>query len=295
MATAPTPTTPTTPAAPIDPHSQVVRIGDRRGVFFDFYARLLRAPWHRLILLFAALYAVANALYAGLYLLAGDAIQNAEPGSFLDAFSFSVQTMATIGYGAMSPRGVAGNALVLVESFTGLVSLALATGIVFSKFARPRAGILFSNRAVIAERNGVPCLMLRVANSRGSDIADASIRVTALLSEVTAEGESMRRFHDLVLLRDKSPLLLMSWLVVHPIDRQSPLFGRTAADWPDIQIYANVTGIDGIYGQTVYAYHLYTAADVVHGGRFADVIRQLPDGRRELDLRRFHDVVAPAG
>lgn len=276
---------------PVDPHSQVIRIGDRKGLFFDVYARVLRASWYRVILLFAGCYAVANALFAALYLVAGDAIQNAAPGSFLDAFSFSVQTMATIGYGAMSPRGVVGNALVLVESFTGLVALALATGIVFAKFARPRAGILFSHRAVIGERNGVPCLMLRVANSRGSDIADAAIRVTALISEVTAEGEAMRRFHDLTLLRDKSPLLLMSWLVIHPIDQSSPLHGKSEAEWQDIQIYANVTGIDGIYGQTVYAYHFYTAADIVRRARFADVIRQLPDGRRELDLRKFHDVV----
>lgn len=281
------------PPPPIDPHSLVVRVGDRRGLFFDFYARLLRAPWHRVILLFATFYAVANALFAALYLLAGDAIQNARPGSFLDAYSFSVQTMATIGYGAMSPRGVAGNALVLVESFTGLVALALATGIVFSKFARPRAGFLFSHRAVVAEHNGVMSLMLRVANARGSDIADAAVRVTALLSEVTAEGEAMRRFHDLALMRDRSPLLLMSWLIIHPIDEKSPLHGKAPADWEDIQIYASATGIDGIYGQTVYAYHLYTAAQLVRGGRFADVIRRLPDGRRELDLRKFHDVALP--
>ena len=285
---------PLPPPPPVDPHAQVVRIGDHRGLLFDFYARLLHARWHRVILLFASFYTVANALFASLYLLAGNAINNAQPGSFLDAFSFSVQTMATIGYGAMSPRGVFGNALVLVESFTGLLFLALATGIVFSKFARPRAGILFSHRAVVAPRNGIPCFMLRVANSRGADIADASIRVTALVTEVTAEGETLRRFHDLALQRDKTPLLLMSWLVIHPIDQQSPLFGETPAEWDDIQIYASVTGIDGVYGQTVYAYHLYTARDVVHGGRFADVIRPLPDGRRELDLRKFHDVVEAA-
>jgi inward rectifier potassium channel len=272
----------------------VVRIGEPHGIFFDFYARLLRARWHRLILLFAGFYAVANAVFAALYLLAGDAIHNAEPGSFLDAFSFSVQTMATIGYGAMSPRGLAGNALVLVESFTGLLSLALATGIVFAKFARPRPGFLFSLRAVVGSRNGIPCLMLRVANSRGADIADASIRVTALMSETTAEGEALRRFRDLPLERDRTPLLLMSWLVIHPIDERSPLFGKPPAEWEDIQIYASVVGIDGVYGQTVYAYHLYTARDVIHGARFADVIRPLPDGRRELDLRKFHDVVEAA-
>jgi inward rectifier potassium channel len=276
---------------PVDPHSQVIRIGDRKGLFFDFYARLLRAPWHRVIFLFAGFYALANAIFAVLYLIAGDAIQNAEPGSFLDAFSFSVQTMATIGYGAMSPRGVSGNALVLAESFTGLVALALATGIVFSKFARPRAGILFSERAVIGDRDGVPTLMFRVANSRGSDIAGAEMRVTALIAEQTAEGEWMRRFHDLALVRDKTPLLLMSWLVMHPIDAASPLHGLGEAGWADVQIYANVTGIDGIYGQTVYAYHLYTDADIARRARFADVIRILPDGRRELDLRKFHDVV----
>jgi inward rectifier potassium channel len=173
------------------------------------------------------------------------------------------------------------------------VALALATGIVFAKFARPRAGILFSDRAVIGDRNGVPSLMFRVANSRGSDIAGAEMRVTALLAEQTAEGEWMRRFHDLALVRDKTPLLLMSWLVMHSIDAASPLHGLSEEQWKDVQIYANVTGIDGIYGQTVYAYHLYTDGDIARGARFADVIRILPDGRRELDLRKFHDVIEP--
>jgi inward rectifier potassium channel len=278
----------------LDTRLRVVRRGHRHGPFHDAYARLLRARWSTLILLLAGAYLATNTVFATLYLLVGDAIQSARPGSFLDAFSFSVQTLATIGYGAMSPRGIAGNAIVAAESFLGLFGLALTTGLVFSKFARPRGGFLFSRRAVVAPRNGVPCLMLRVANARGSEIADASIRVNALINEVSAEGERMGRFHDLHLQRSTSPVLLLSWLVIHEIDERSPLFGLSASDLRSrrIQIFTSVTGIDGAYGQTVYAFQIYAPDDVLFGVRFTDVVRELPDGRREIDLRKLHDVEA---
>lgn len=276
----------------LDMRLRLVRLGHRRGPFHDAYARLLRARWSTLILLLAGAYLATNTVFASLYLLVGDAIQSARPGSFLDAFSFSVQTLATIGYGAMSPRGIAGNAIVATESFLGLLGLALTTGLVFAKFARPRGGFLFSRRAVVTPRNRVPCLMLRVANARGSEIADASMRVTALISEVSAEGDRLGRFHDIRLQRSTTPVLLMSWLVIHEIDEQSPLFGMSASELRSrrIQIFASVTGIDGTYGQTVYAFHIYAPEDVLFGVRFRDVVRELPDGRREIDLRKLNDV-----
>jgi inward rectifier potassium channel len=284
---------PPRPSRPLDMRRDVVRLGERRGPFHDLYARLLRVRWSTLVLLLAAAYLSINTLFACIYLLAGDAIENADPGSFLDAFSFSVQTLATIGYGAMSPRGAIGHILVATESFLGLLAVALTTGLVFAKFARPRAAILFSRRCVVGPRNGRPCLMLRVANGRGSDIADASIRMTVLVSEVTQEGERLGRFHDLHLERSTSPLLLMTWLVIHPLDERSPLhrLGPDELRERRIQIFAAITGIDGIYHQTVYSYQLYTPDDIEFGARFADVLRELPDGRRELDLRKLHDIL----
>src|SRR5205814_3376023 len=125
---------------------------------------------------------------------------------FGDAFFFSVQTLSTIGYGVMSPKGVYGSAVVTFEAFVGLLGMAMASGLMFSKFARPTARVLFASKMVIAKRDGKPCLLLRVANGRGNDVVEASLRVSVLKEEVTAEGEKMRRFHDLELLRNQPPL-----------------------------------------------------------------------------------------
>jgi inward rectifier potassium channel len=222
----------------------IVRLGQPRAVVRDMYARLLQARWWQLIVLCVVLYVAANALFATVYLLLGDCIAGAEPGSFVDALSFSVQTMSTIGYGGMMPNGAWADVLVGVESLVGLLLLALATGIVFTRFARPSAGVIFSNRAILGTRDGQPCLMFRLANERGSDIVEAS------------------------------------------------LHGKTPQDLAreDIRFITNMTGIDGTFMQTVYAYHMYTAADIAQDVHFEDVIRPLPDGRFELDLAKFHEV-----
>jgi inward rectifier potassium channel len=272
--------------------ASIVRVGQRRAYQSDLYAFLLRSTWRRLILLCAALYLLVNSVFALLFVEIGQCIQGARPGSFFDAFFFSVQTLATIGYGVMSPEGVCGHVLVSVEALFGLLGLALLTGIVFAKFSRPRAGVVFSRSAIIAPHNGVPCLLFRVANERGSDIVEASMRLSALMDSTTSEGKALRRFYDLPLERATTPLLLMSWLVIHRIDEHSPLYGKSADDCRkgDVRIIASVTGMDGTFMQSVYAYHVYTVDHIVHNADFADVIRRLPDGRYELHLGKFHDL-----
>src|SRR5262249_23589165 len=161
------------------------------------------------------------------YLLLGHAIANARPGSFSDAFFFSVQTMATIGYGQMAPATFAAHVLVSVEAFVGLVGFAMVTGITFSKFSRPTARILFSNVAVVTQRDGVPCLMFRMANERGTSIVEAQAHVVLTRSETTLEGEKVRRFYDLKLLRQQNILFALSWTALHPITQESPFSGET--------------------------------------------------------------------
>lgn len=272
----------------------VVRIGQRRAFARDLYAHLIHARWRTLLLLFVVGYIGANLLFAEVYLTLGNCIEGAEEGSYLDAFSFSVQTMSTIGYGALAPRGVCGDVLVSIQSLAGLLGFAVATGILFSKFARPSAGVIFSRKAIISPRNGQPCLMFRVANERGSDIVEAAVRVTALVTETTTEGDGLRRLIDLPLMRDTTPILLMSWLVVHPIDENSPLHGLTDEDLiaDNVRIIVSLTGIDGGFMQTVYAYHAYVAADLFRDHQFADVITDRGDGSFLLDLTKFHDVRA---
>lgn len=282
--------------APTDPPAtslrrSVVRVGQPRAYLTDLYAGLLALPWRYLIALLATAYVLVNAAYASLYVGLGDCVGGGD-GGFFDAFFFSIQTLATIGYGVMHPAGTCGHVLVGLESLNGLLGFAVVSGIVFAKFARPSAAVIWSSRAVIARRNGVPHLMFRVANARGSHVAQASLQVVALLDDVTAEGERMRRMHDLALERAQTPLLIMSWLVLHRIDETSPLYGKSAEDFArgDIRITASLTGIDDVLAQAIYAYHQYGPDQVVRDARFVDVIRRLPDGRSELNLGKFHDV-----
>src|SRR5262249_21672410 len=157
--------------------------------------------WFKVMLLVAGTYLGINAIFATLYLAGGDCIAGAAPRSLRDAFFFSVQTFSTIGYGVMAPKTLYASVVVTLEAFVGLVTVAMATGLMFAKFSRPTARVLFSDRIVLAPRDGKPTLMLRLANERGNDIIEASFRVTVLKAEVTAEGEMMRRVHDVPLVR----------------------------------------------------------------------------------------------
>ncbi|HEY6418118.1 MAG TPA: ion channel [Candidatus Binataceae bacterium] len=267
--------------------------GDEEQLLADLYHYFLTASWPMLLLIVAALFAVVNLFFALGYFLDGG-IENARPGSFLDCFFFSVQTMATIGYGKMSPATTAANVLVSFEALFGLVGLALVTGLVFSKFARPSAKVRFSRYAVVSTRDGVPCLMFRMANLRGNQIVEASIRISIARTEVTAEGESMRRVRDLELARDHQPLFALSWTVFHPIVEGSQLFGETAASLarsaPDFIL--SITGFDQTFAQTIYARHVYHLDDIKWDARFVDVLVIAADGRPSVDYSHFDDVVA---
>jgi len=212
----------------------------------DFYHTVMSAPWPLVMLALGAAYILTNLAFAVLYLLGGDCIANAVPGSFADVFFFSVQTMATIGYGAMAPKTFYAHTLVTVEAIFGLFGVALATGIVFAKFARPTARVVFSEVAIINKRNGVPHLSFRVANARANQIVEASIRVSALKFEYTTEGERMRRYFDMALVRSTNPIFAMTWTVMHPIDETSALYGATPASLQQTQatVVASMSGLD---------------------------------------------------
>jgi inward rectifier potassium channel len=271
----------------------IVRVGTPRYSWLrDFYAGLLRARWPVVLLVFAVAYALVNVLFACLYLAIGDAIVGARPGSFEDAVSFSVQTLSTVGYGVLSPRPPWGNVVVGGETFVGILLVAVATGICFSKFARPRAGMVFSSRLVIGMHEGRRCLMLRLANTRGGEIVEASMRLTAIKKVVTAEGRTMRRLYDMTLERSSTPIVMLTWLAVHPIDASSPLHGLDAEDLrrEEVRIIANVTGIEGVFMQTVYLSAMFDAEHIVHDAHFADMLSTRPDGRTQVDLRKLSDV-----
>jgi inward rectifier potassium channel len=210
----------------------------------------------------------------------------------LDAFFFSVQTMATIGYGSMYPSTDYANLLVSIEALVGLLGVAMGTGLMFARFSRPTARVLFSGVAVIAPHNGVPALMLRVANERRNQILEAQIGVSLLRDEVTAEGNFMRRFYDLKLLRSQTRSFALSWMVIHEIDENSPLYGVTPElmAQTETDIVVTITGIDETASQTVHARHYYMTEEILWNMRFVDIFTKKSDGRRMLDFHRFHDV-----
>jgi len=271
---------------------EIVSIGLRTTPLRDVYHSLLTATWLKFFGLVLVTYLGANVLFALGYLSIGDGIEEARPGSFSDAFFFSVQTMATIGYGKMAPRGLPANLLVTLEALVGLLGLALVTGLVFSKFSRPTARVIFSRNAVVTLFDGVPSLLFRMANERGNQIAEAQAHLVLLRTERTPEGEEVRRVHDLRLRRSQSAFFAFTWLVVHPITPDSPLFGETAESLreKDIDLVASMTGLDETLSQAVHVRHAWAPADILWNHRFVDVLVPVPGGRRAIDYRKFHDV-----
>ncbi|MGZ3460334.1 MAG: ion channel, partial [Archangium sp.] len=242
-------------AAPFRPRalaplsSGLIMLGARRAGLRDIYYYFVSGSWWRLLGAFVVTYLSINLLFACAYLAAGG-VQNVAPGSFADPFFFSVQTFATIGYGGMFPTGLAAHLLVTGESMLGLIYVAMGTGLVFAKFSRPRARVLFSKVAVIAPRNGVPTFMFRAANERVNHIVEAQMTVALLRTEHTLEGERIRRIIDLPLVRSQSPVFMLSWTVMHPVTPDSPLFGATPESLAEQQaeVIVTLTGMDEAMG-----------------------------------------------
>jgi inward rectifier potassium channel len=265
-------------------------LGER--YFLDLYHHLLTSSWPSLLLQILAAFIVLNTLFALAYLLNGG-IDNARPGNFGDVFFFSVETMATIGYGRLSPITLPANILMSLEALIGLMGLAMMTGLIFAKFSRPSARVRYSHYAVVSMRDGVLSLMFRMANMRSSQIVEATVHVVFARQEQTAEGESVRRFYDLRLTRYRNAIFSFSWTVVHPIDTDSPLYGLTPAivKASRAELTVSVTGIDEIVSQTVHSRHSYDAADIIWGARMVDIISRSPDGEFMIDYSHFNDIV----
>lgn len=271
---------------------RVVRIGHRRDLR-DLYHWLLTLSWPRYLGLVGLWYIGANISFAILYLLDRESIAEARPGSFEDAFFFSVQTFATIGYGVMHPQTRYANIIMTFETLTGLIGFAVVTGLIFARFSRPTARVLFSRVAVISEIDRVPTLSFRCANQRRNQILEAQVGLTLLRNEYTAEGHAMRRFHDMKLARGRTPVFSLTWTVMHPIDRDSPLFGLTHEDLmaQEAEIIVVLSGTDDTFAQAIQTRHSYVASEICWNARFVDILNLLDDGRAAIDYGRFHDIV----
>ncbi|MBT8494726.1 MAG: low temperature requirement protein A, partial [Deltaproteobacteria bacterium] len=270
-----------------------VRKGTPSELRRDFYFYFMEGSWTRVLLGFGIIFILVNLFFAALYTLEPGCIDGARPESFADAFFFSVQTISTIGYGAMSPATSYGHAVVTAEAAVGILLVAVATGLMFAKASRPKASVLFSNSMVITTIHGVSHLVFRVGNARGNDVVQAAVSVTVLRDSISPEGHHLRRLSDLKLVRDRTPIFRLSWTVMHPIDEASPC---ADIDWDDpggkmLSVIVTLTGHDGTYNETIYARHTYAPGDIRPDHSFVDVISQLPDKRLMIDYGKFHDIV----
>ena len=269
-------------------------VGEQRAFLRDAYHNFLRMRWSASLALIAAGFFAVNLVFAAAYFTIGG-VENMPPGSFWKALVFSVETLGTIGYGVMSPSSRAAEIVMMVEAVTGLIVTALATGLVFTKFARATARVAFTTNLVITTFEGKPTLMFRLGNRRANVIVQAHLAVTVSLTRVTQEGEMFYKMHDLKLVRDHMAGMGRGWVVMHVIDETSPLWGMDAAALKaaEAEVQVSLTGLDDVTMQTVHSMHIYEDDKIKFGHRFGDTMRPLA-GTQDyvLDLRQF-DVVLP--
>ena len=267
-------------------------VGLARDGWRDAYHVLLALPVTAFLGVMALAYLAVNTLFAGLYLLDPGGVVNVRPGHFADAFFFSVQTLGGLGYGVMAPKSLYANLVATCEVFLGLLNLGVATGLLFARISKPTARIMFSDRAVVAPLNGAPTLMFRAANRRRNLVIEAEVTVTLVQNVTTREGTVLRRFHELPVVRSRTPLFFLTWQVMHVIDEASPLSGETTQSLHanGAEILVVMKGMDETFASTIHARTSYTPDEIVWGGRLVDIFSTDAAGARFIDFRRFHDV-----
>jgi inward rectifier potassium channel len=271
----------------------VVR-GQDASRYTDFYHAVLMAPWWLLFLELAAFFVLVNVVFALLYLADPQGLKGLQPGQFWNAFLFSIETIGSINYTVLIPQTTYANVIVSLEAFAGLLIIAVFTGIIFARFSRPYARVLFSRVAVITPFDGVPTLMFRTANQRGNQVLDASMRVNLAYQHTTREGLTIRRFVELKLVRDRTALFALSWTLMHHIDETSPMYGITLDRMVEgeMEIICMLSGTDDTMAEQIYARHSYQPDCILENRHFVDVLGLTPSGRRVVDLTRFHDTEA---
>jgi inward rectifier potassium channel len=273
------------------PQDDFVITGVRRTSLRDLYHLVLRASWPALLVGLVLVVFVANLLFAAVYVGIGG-IANTKPGDFVDAFFFSIQTMATIGYGAMYPQTTAAHVVVAVEAIVGLSVTAVSTGLVFTRFSQPRCEVVFASRLCISLVDGKPSLQCRLGNDRDDVLVEAQFHVDVFRTTTTAEGRTIYRGTELHLVKQRASTLSRTWTLLHVIDEQSPLWGLTpeTAKQVELEAHISVVGIDDTTNQQVHARARYATEEILWGARPVDVLFPRPDGRLTVALEHFDEV-----
>ena len=281
--------------------ARVVRLGSREiiaeGLHLNFWAdishRCMTASWPAFIGGAVLVFVVFNAIFALFYWIGDQPIANVPGGAYIDYLYFSIETLSTAGYGDMHPQTHYGHFVSAVELFTGIFSMSLMTGLIFARFSRPNARLLFANHPVISNQEGKPTLMIRFANERHNVIGNATARLWLLRDEVSREGGALRRFYELPLVRNEHPVLALSWTLYHVLSGESPLSGLDANDLAasGVSLVVVVSGYDVVAAQIVHARKSYDHSDILFGHRYADILDTTEDGRLRIDYGRFHETI----
>jgi len=281
--------------------ARVVRFGDREiiaeGLRLNFWAdishRCMTASWPAFIGGAALVFVAFNAVFALLYWLGDQPVSNVPGGAYIDYLYFSIETLSTAGYGDMHPQTHYGHFIATVELFTGIFSMSLMTGLIFARFARPNARLLFAENPVVSNYEGKPTLMVRFVNERHNIIGNANAKLWLLRNVVSQEGQTQRRFYELPLLRNEHPALALSWTLYHVLDEKSPLYGLDADAIGAIKasLVVVVTGYDVVAAQTIHARRSYDHTDIRFGRHYANILDDLDDGRVRINYARFHETL----
>jgi len=270
---------------------ELVKLNVKKFDLRDTYHLILNLSWPGFAGLVFGIYFLINVAFASLYMLNPHAVAEMRPGSFFDAFFFSVETLATVGYGHMYPDSFYGHLIAMLEIMVGMFGLAVITGLIFVRFSRPTARIHFSKVAVIAPFDGVPNLMIRVANLRHQAMVEPEFRMILFRNIITAEGDDVRRFRSLNLEFDHLITFPAVITVRHRIDEMSPLFGMTPEGFQqqDVRIVASIVGVDTVIVAPVQSFGDYNYEQIEWNRRFVEIYDQNEEGEWTVDYARIDE------
>ena len=272
----------------------LIKRGVSRYDWADPYRLAISLSWPQFLLALLCIYLTVTALFAVAYMLVPLSVGNARSTSFLDHFFFSLETLATVGYGELYPATVFGHAVASMEMLVGVVFTAILTGLIFVRFSKPRPKFIFADHPVVTTHNGQLTLMMRIGNGQASALADAHCKFSVLIVEISKEGSSFRRIHELKLQRATIPVFPLSWTIMHDVDEHSPLHGLDAASFAasDVRLFVSFYARDPELSQVIHDLRSYSPVDVLFGMRYVDIIANDEQGRPSIDIDRISEVEA---
>jgi inward rectifier potassium channel len=272
--------------------AEVIKTGAAWFDIRDPYSIAVSVTWGSFFLLLLLIELLINTAFAILYTLNPGCLTNANPGSFIEAFFFSIETLATVGYGTIAPANLYGHIVSAIEILCGLIFTAIITGLIFVRFSKPKPNILFADHAVITKHNGIPTLMIRVANGRRTTMAGAAAELAVFKPTVSSEGREFRQVHELKLVRDTMPLFMLTWTVMHAIDEDSPLYGidLDTLSSTDLVIALTIHARDHTTGEDVFDLRFFNAERILAGMTYQDAISFDEQGRPNADLSKVSHI-----